>query len=97
MLGMRYFDPASHIRIASQPLNPWAMLVVGIIHRAVLDYSMVAGSEYPMAINGCCVSAKEIEAFFKSRWFATLTFWAGIDGDDALKALKRRMKDAANT
>lgn len=92
MLGIRYFDPASNVR--HKGVNPWAMLAIGIIHRAVLDYSMVAGSDYPRSLNGYVVSKQEIRAFFRSRWFTMLTVWCDpIDPEDALKTMDRRAAD----
>ena len=97
VLGYRYFDPATAIRLKDSG-NPWSMLAIGIIHRAVLDYSMVCGSEYPMNLNGVAVSRTEIRNFFKSRWFAMLTIWCDpIDPEDALNTMDGRIKDGTDT
>lgn len=98
MLGCRYFDPNTNMSLRGKTGNPYALLCVAIIHRAVSDYSMVGGSELARDMNGIPVSAAEIRAFFRSRWFTMLTVWCdAIDPEDAIKTMDRRIKDGAIT
>ena len=98
MLGCRYFDPKTNLSLRGRTANPYALLTVAIIHRAVMDYSMVCGSELPRECNGIVVSAAEIRNFFRSRWFTMLTVWCDpIDPEDALKTMDRRALNATNT
>ena len=61
-------------------MSCWENLANAIIEQAVMDYR-----NPPNALEWSGYSDDEVEQFFRSRWFGTLT---ALDGDELLEKLK---------
>lgn len=80
----------SHVR-EQEDVSPWERLAGGIIAQAVVDYraSALVLRKGPKCPTRRLKTVKEVETFFRSRWFTQL---ADLDGEDFLREIRRRVE-----
>ena len=69
--------------------NCWQDLANAVILQAIEDYRRICGKlRFRPGLTGAARAKRELEAFFTSRWFRTLTT---LDGQELLSSLRREM------
>ena len=69
--------------------NCWQDLANAVILQAIEDYRLVCGKlRFRPGLTEAALEKRELEAFFLSRWFRTLTT---LDGQELLSSLRREM------
>ena len=69
--------------------NCWQDLANAVILQAIEDYRLVCGKlRFRPGLTESALEKRELEAFFLSRWFRTLTT---LDGQELLASLRREM------
>ena len=67
--------------------NCWQDLANAVILQAIEDYRRICGKlRFRPGLAGAARAKRELEAFFLSRWFRTLTT---LDGQELLASLRR--------
>jgi len=69
--------------------NCWQDLANAVILQAIEDYRLLCGKlRFRPWLAGAARAKRELEEFFLSRWFRTLTT---LDGQELLASLRREM------